>query len=185
MLPEVRVLLERAEARRQSLLGLVEAVPEDYWGRGESQDSWRARTHLEHLAAMEPLVARLLTDVVAEGVGVVAGAVTMEELGRARERAMAVFEGKPIAELREAMGEGLARVRQALGKLEPGHLDAAVSIGGATDAWGQPVTWHLREYLRTWAEHDGEHEAAIRAAITTPPDLSAVALGRLGLRAKD
>jgi hypothetical protein len=179
MLPEVRVLLERAQTRRHAILGLLDAAPEAFWLRVASGDAWSARAHAAHLAAMDGPVAELAR-------GAVAGAreawlfdaTRPLELESARASAMAALADGTPHQLREALAAARLLVAPALEPLRPAALEMRVMVAGAVDSWGRQLSWSLRDYLGHWAEHDALHEAAIRAAFTTPPDLSAVALTR-------
>jgi hypothetical protein len=178
MLPEVRVFLERAGARRQSLLGLVAAIPPAYWPRTAPGDAWSARNHLEHVATadafLDDIVARLLEGAEAW----LAGTAEPRELLAARAEAMQRFEGLPLDALLESMRVARTRLAQSLAVLERSHLLQPVFIAGHVSAWGEPRAVALGSYLDAWAAHDSAHEPSIRDAVSTPPDLATVALAR-------
>ena len=114
----------------------------------------------------------------AKGEAVAWGADTQEptELLVQREAPLARMADLSRAELRQATAESRSAVESAAGGIDASMLEAGVFIAGAVDRWGAPVRWGLREYLASWAAHDSAHEADIRAALATPPDLSTVAL---------
>ncbi len=183
MLPEVRVLIERAAARRLALEGLLDALPDDYWGRSAPGDGWPIRSHVEHLATIEGLVAETVRTVqVGDRYVWAGGANTTAALAELRAAQMASVAGATREALRAAMARSRAGLVAALASLEPVHLDAAVLVAGVVNAWGKPVGFSLREYLGAWP--DVEHDAAIRRALETPPDLSAAALVRRAWRGR-
>lgn len=75
-----------------------------------------------------------------------------------------------------------ARLVALLGQLGARHMEARVFVAGVVDGWGEPVAWELRRYLAAIPEHDSEHEAAIRRAVSSAPDLSAVAVAQRAAR---
>lgn len=171
MIPVVRVLAERAEARRGTLLTLAEVVPADYWRRRESDDAWPAHTHLAHALSADSLFARFLA-------GLIDITVEFEFDPEVLlvERQAAIDQATDMAfdELFELGRSGRTAVLRALGALTPGSLETTLVMRGAS-RWGQPASFTVYQYLEQWAGHDSGHEAAIRAAIATSPDLSAVA----------
>ena len=60
MLPEVRVLLERARSARLSLDGLFDVLPADYWSRAEAGSRWDVRDQLAHIASADGMLRDLL-----------------------------------------------------------------------------------------------------------------------------
>jgi hypothetical protein len=76
------------------------------------------------------------------------------------------------------MGQSRSGTIEMLRRLEPWHLETLLFVPGMANSWGEPFRLSLREYLAAWPSHDSEHEAAMRRAITAPPDMSAVALTR-------
>ncbi len=183
MLPEVRTFIERADAHRRSLEGLIDAMPGDYWERRAEADMWTARNHLEHVATIEDLLAEDLERVIA-GVGQmwVGGSPDAAVLERRRTAAMAAVAALTVKDLTECMSTARRHAGNRLALLTPQALEVRVMVPGVVDAWGQPLGLLLREYLAAWPTHDTEHEAAIRYAITRPPDMSAVALTRRRLQ---
>jgi hypothetical protein len=165
MLPIVRVLLDRAEARRVSLLGLAEVVPEAYWERRVAGDGWSARHHLAHALSADALVAEAVRSFSAEAL---AGLVAR------RLAALQAALDVPVPRLVERATADRAAVRSALAALGPDVLEAEVVLG-TNDPWGGTHALTLLAYLETWASHDAEHEAAIRAAIAVPPDMAGIA----------
>ena len=183
MLPEVRVLVERAEAHRFALEGLLDAIPDSYWPRTAPGDAWPARTHLQHLATIESLTDETVRAFLAGASDAwVGGASTTGMLAERRSALLAEVAESTVPELRELMRDSRRELSASLAALAPVHLDGSVFVAGLADAWGQPLRFSLREYLRSWPEHDGDHEGAIRRAIATTPDLSAAALVRRAQR---
>jgi hypothetical protein len=179
MLPEVRVLLERAEARRHVIHGLLEVVPEAFWLRSASGDAWSARSHVAHLGAMDGPVATLLGRAsFGAPEAWLYDTSDPAALESVRSTAMAQLVYSSPQELLRALAQARHAVVAALEELRPAELEMHVLVAGAADGWGRQMRWPLRDYLRHWAEHDAVHETAIREAFTTPPDLSAVALTR-------
>ncbi len=176
-IPEVRTLFERAAARRHVLEGLIASVPDDFWARRAADDDWTALDHVRHVATFEGIVIELADAARRPG----------EELwvGNAREaaaleaRRIRLMEGvaeQGITELAATMRASREAAVEALAALPQAALDREVRIAGATAPLGAPHTFTVRACLAIWAEHDGEHEAAIRRAIETPPDLTALTL---------
>ncbi|MBA4180160.1 MAG: hypothetical protein C0506_06175 [Anaerolinea sp.] len=177
MLPELRVLLERAEARRASLDGLLDALPADYWGRVAAGEAWSIQDQVAHLAGSEALIGAMLREVAGGAMRVWVGGIEHPQgLIEMRERALDVWKGASVDTVRKAAAGSRQALAECLAALVHRHLDATVHVAGAMDRWGGPLAWPLREYLATWTAHDPEHEASIRSAMTTPPDLSTVAL---------
>ena len=71
----------------------------------------------------------------------------------------------------------------ALSALPHAAFDASLVLPGG-GAWGQDLTLSVRSYLATWAAHDLEHAAAIRAALLVAPSPSAMALAARLRRAR-
>ena len=172
MLPEIRVLIERAEMRRAALEGLLEAVPGDYWDRRAPEDEWSAVEHLRHVATVDDLLVSLLREVESglDEVWLAGGAPSGDD----RIAAMRSVEGLSVEELAGRMRGARQRAARQVGRLGQVALETAVIMPGAVDAWGMPVRWPLRRYLVAWVEHDDVHGTAIRRAISTPPDLSTI-----------
>lgn len=163
MNPELRVLLDRANARRMSLLGLVAVIPDDLWGRRESSGEWTARQHLAHAATADQLLRETATR-----------ALTIGYEARKAEL-LAAAEPASAAELVSRMCQERAGLTAFFVALDTATLDGVIRIPAATDAWGRPVEWPLRSLLTAWSEHDTGHDLAIRRAVTTPPDAGALA----------
>lgn len=177
MLPELRVLVERAEARRASLDGLLDALPADYWGRVAAGEAWSIQDQVAHLAGSEALIGGMLREVASGAARVwVGGTQDPGALLDFRQRALEVWAGEPTESLRQAAAESRRALKEGVAQLQHGHLECTVYVAGAVDRWGEPLAWPLRQYLGAWTAHDPEHEASIRRAMTTPPDLSTVAL---------
>ncbi len=175
MLPEIRVLIERAEMRRAALEGLLEAVPGDYWDRRSPEDDWSALEHLRHVATVDDLLVSLLGEVES---GLDEVSLTGGPGGDERIAAMHWVEGLSVEELVGRMRGARQRAARQVGRLGQDALETAVLMPGAVDAWGLPVRWPLRSYLVAWVEHDDVHAAAIRQAISTAPDLSTIMVTR-------
>ena len=175
--PEVRTLVERAASRRHALEGLIAAVPEAYWGLRAAGDQWTALDHVRHVATVDVVVVELAEAAGAPGealwVGGARNAAALEE------RRAGLMEGVREQE-RGALIETMRRSREdamrALLAAPVGALERGVRVAGSLTAWGEPRAFTLRSWLAAWAEHDGEHEAAIRRAIETPPDATALTL---------
>jgi hypothetical protein len=179
MLPEVRTFVQRAAAHRFALDGLLDAIPESYWERAAPGDFWSARNHLQHLATVEAALVQDLVSVIDGAAELwLAGSPDAALFHERRAAVMEAVAGLPCDALRGEMAANRALAVATLGALTPDHMEAGLLIAGVVDRWGQPVRYSLREYLAAWPNHDLAHDGAIRAAISTPPDLSAVALTR-------
>lgn len=178
MLPEVRVYFERAQARRQSLLGLMAAIPPGYWSRSAPGDSWTARNHVEHVATADDFLGELIEAVRSGSEAWLAGTRDPGALIQARTTAMEQHAPRPLPGLVEEIARSRQALAERLTNLERMHLTAPVYVAGRVSHWGEPLPITLSEYLASWAGHDAEHAAAVREAVSTPPDLSAVALTR-------
>ncbi len=178
MLPEVRVFFERAGARRHTLIGLVEAIPSAYWPRTAPGDSWSARNHLEHVATADSFLDDLVLDVLRGTEAWLAGTANPRLLLAARAGAMQTFESLPLDDLLDAMSAARAGLVDSLARIERPHLLVPVFVAGYVSAWGEPRPISFGSYLDAWAAHDTAHDAAIRDAVATPPDLVAVAMAR-------
>lgn len=177
MLPELRVLVERAEARRASLDGLLDALPADYWSRVAAGEAWSIHDQVAHLAGSEALIGGMLREVVGGAARVwVGGTEDARALLEFRQRALEVWAGAGVDSLRAATSDARMALNEGVAALQQGQLECTVHVAGAVDRWGEPLAWPLRQYLAAWTAHDPEHEASIRRAMTTPPDLSTVAL---------
>lgn len=180
MIPEVAVIARRAAARRAMLDGLLDAIPTSYWEQRAPGDAWSVRNHLEHVATADrPLLA--LLEEARRGTGEAwLGGPEPGAFLRARDEAMTEVSALPIGDLRDLLCASRAAVETALATLPFAACECAVRVAGAEDRWGMPVAWPLRTYLASWAGHDGLHEAAIRNAITSPPDLVTIMQARRG-----
>ena len=177
LVPEVRTLLERAEARRLVLEGLIASVPREYWERRAPEDAWSAFDHFCHLATIDSFLSELLAAAAEAGqILWVAGTSDARELEARRILMMESVTALGIPELREAMRQSRAVTVEALQALPPESLGRDVRVAGVDSPWGEPRVFALRAYLTLWAEHDSDHEGAIRRAIETPPDASALSL---------
>jgi DinB family protein len=165
--PVLRVLVERAAARRVSLLGLVSVIPEGFWVRRVPGDDWSAREHLVHALTADDAVAEFI-----------AGSPENADLEAARAVAMTQGAELPMKELLELAAKGRSRLIEVLFTMTPVDLERALPIPGAVNAWGERLSITVFQYLEQWAAHDAVHEAAIREAIATPPDLTAIAMTR-------
>jgi hypothetical protein len=169
MEPVVRVLLERADARRVSLLQLVDAVPAELWSRGVAGDSWTAFSHLAHSLSTDAVLATLIGRF---------EQTSLEELAALRIAALESSAALELKTLLDLAGERRETIRTLLAALPPAALDHRLSWHLDPRGWGRSVSLSLYAYLEAWAVHDTEHEHAIREAISTSPDLSAIAHAR-------
>lgn len=174
MTPEIAVILQRASARRTMLAGLLDALPLEYWERRAPGDAWSVRDHVAHLAVVDRPFLPLLAEAAGGAFDCWLGGRERGALIRTREANMDSMAGLEIGALRAALGRARADVEGALSALPAAACDMLVHIPDATGPWGEPVALPLRNYLVSWAEHDGVHEAAIRRAILTLPDLVTV-----------
>ena len=156
---------------------MLDALPDDYWGRVAQGESWSIRDQLAHLAVSDGMLATLIDEVMTGAsrawVGGTEDASTLLEL---RVTPLRELEAIGTSELGLLVSSRRAELTGRLAGLEAQHLDVVVYVAGVVDRWGEPLSWRLREYLAAWTAHDPEHEASVRRAMTTPPDLSAVAL---------
>jgi uncharacterized damage-inducible protein DinB len=159
---ELRVLLERANARRLSLLGLVEVIPDEYWSKQEDAGSWTAGQHLAHAATADELLLETVSG---------AREARYENL---RAVLLSDAEGEPLHALLARMERDRARIAAWLDGLSHDWLESMIELAGLQDSWGRPVSWPVRALLSAWSEHDTGHELAIRRAITAPPDATAL-----------
>ena len=179
MLPEVRVILERAATHRTSLEGLLDAVPNDYWDRRAPGEAWSAHDHLAHVATIDVLTSQTLSEIL-EGVRVawLAGTTVPAQLAARREASLQEVQTATPQALRERMRQTRAELARVVRSLDSASLESNICVAGVLDAWGQPVAFGVRRYLAGLPDHDTGHELAIRRAITAAPDLSTVALTR-------
>ena len=175
--PEVRTLVERAAARRHVLEGLIASVPDDYWDRQASDDAWTALDHVRHVATVDGMLVELAEAAGRPGEGLWVGGT--RDAAALEGRRVGLMDGvreESVGELAETMRESREAAVEALLALPAAALEREVRVAGVLTPWGEPHAFSLRAYLTAWAEHDGEHEAAIRRAIETPPDVTALTL---------
>lgn len=175
--PEIRTLIERGAARRQVLEGLIESVPDDYWERQDSGDAWTALDHLRHVATVDQMLLELVEAAQESDEELWAGKTDDVEVLEARR--VALMDGvreQSVETLVETMRESRERAVGTVLGMSVETLDREVRVAGALNEWGEQLTFPLRGYLAVWVEHDGEHEAAIRRAIATPPDVTTLTL---------
>ena len=174
----MRTLVERAAARRHVLEGLIASVPEDYWDRRAPDDAWTALDHVRHVATVDAMVVELLEAAERPEEELWAGGVRdVAELEARRVELMDGVRDQDIHELVVTMRESREAVVAALLAIRVEALDREVRVAGVVTPWGEPHASSLRAHLAGWAgQHDGEHEAAIRRAIETPPDVTALTL---------
>lgn len=177
MLPVVRVLVERAANARHRLLGLVEVLPEEMLERRETADGWSVRVHLAHALSTDGLLVQLL-----EREGADQFAAWLASLEVSRTTAISAAAQTPVSALLQHAADDRSRLLTAMEALRPVDLDAGAAVPGVRTAWGDPRRITLYEYLQAWSGHDGDHEQAIRRAILSRPDLSAVALTQRRVR---
>ena len=169
--PELRTLAERAAGRRHMLEGLIESVPDDYWERQASGDDWTALDHLRHVATVDGMLVNLLEAAQEPGRDLWAGDTSDEaELEARRVALMDGVREQTVEALVETMRESREAAMEAVLAMPAAALEREVRVAGA------PQGFPLRTYLAVWAEHDSEHEAAIRRAMETPPDATTLTL---------
>lgn len=174
MLLETRSLLARAQTNRYLLMQLLEQVPDGSWDRRASGDAWSARHHLAHLATIDGVTAALLTSP-SDGAYRLDPGLQALRLS-AMEAAVAWMHSQLVA----AMASERNALARLLGDLHDNALASPVLID-VPGEWPPVRQLSMRAYLATWAEHDADHTAAIRAAIASPPSASDLALAaRLG-----
>lgn len=174
--PEIRVFLERAAARRSLLEAFLDVMPRNGWEHQAEGEAWNARVHLAHLATIDEPTAALFAEAAAGSQTVrPMGAATSEALAAARERLLEPLLDARPADLRRRLRDSREAALAALAALDGPALDAAVLLPPAPSAWSPPPPLPLRAYIAAWIEHDGEHLAAIRRAVTSPPGPGALA----------
>lgn len=175
MIPVVRVLIGRAAARRESLLALVDVVPADYWSRTAPGESWSAHRHLLHALSAEDALEGLLQNI-NEGSGPLA--LEAAALYAEREAAIEAAGALELGSLIERSALARERTVRLLADLTPASIERTLVVAMPPGSWPAQSVMAAYAYLEQWAAHDAGHEAAIRDAISTPPDLSAVAHAR-------
>lgn len=173
MLPTVRVLVERAASARYQLAGLIAVLPPAMFDHRAAGDDWTVRTHTVHALGSDALSLEFL-----EGGATADFASWLHELPARRAAAIASSAGTAPADLLERAQAARAALVTALAQLTPAELQLSAALPGMRTAWGDERRITLYEYLLAWSSHDGAHEQAIRLAILSRPDLSAVALTR-------
>jgi hypothetical protein len=173
VVPEVQVLVQRAMMRRSTLEDLVAAIPPSYWARQAPGDDWTAAAHLRHLATVDDFIVEILDAVRSGQPEVGLGSSAIEDR---RLEAIRSLEGSPLEEVVQRLRTSRPTALALVARLGPVELEAVVIAERTVDAWGAPLRWPLRTYLAAWAEHDDVHAHAIREAVSTHPDLSAVML---------
>ena len=185
-IPEMRTLVERAATRRHVLEGLIASVPDEYWERRAPGDDWTALDHVRHVATVDAMVVELVEAAERPGELWAGGVREADELEARRTALMDGVRDRDIHELVATMRESREAAVGALLALSQGALDREVRVAGVLTPWGEPHASSLRVHLGGWAaEHDREHEAAIRRAIETPPDLTALTLAARRARANE
>lgn len=174
MLPTVRVLVERAASARYQLAGLIAVLPPAMLDhRASAADDWTVRTHAAHALGSDGLLLELL-----EAGGVGDFEVWLGELPGRRATAISATARVEPAELLERAQDLRAALVTALASVTPTELQVSAALPGARTAWGDERRITVYDYLIAWSSHDADHEQAIRLAILSRPDLSAVALTR-------
>lgn len=168
VLREVRTLIERAEAGRRQLLGLLDVLPRTYWDRVAPGDAWRVHDHAAHVAAADHIVAELLRDAGGSGPLWLGGTTDPKALIALRERRMAAIADQPPDSLLASMAAARAAIVEVLTGLEAALLDLPLFAAGVENEWGQPVPFTVRTYLAQWALHDITHARCIREAVRQP-----------------
>ena len=159
------------------LEGLIESVPDDYWERQDSGDAWTALDHLRHVATVDQMLVELVEAAQESDEELWAGKTDNVEVLEARRVAlMDKVREQSVDTLVETMRESRARAVGTVLGMTVETLDREVRVAGALNEWGEQLAFPLRGYLAVWVEHDGEHEAAIRRAIATPPDVTTLTL---------
>jgi len=124
----------------------------------------------------QPLI--LVVDRAARATSPILLVESLEHLEAQRVAVLAAAAGRELGELLAEASAWRGQLSRALHALPPGALDRELIVPGVVGAWGEPKTVTLLAYLEQWSVHDQEHEQAIRAAVATSPDLSAVAYVR-------
>jgi len=172
--PEAAVFSGRAARAREELTGLLDVVHDPEWVRQASGDAWDIHTHVAHVAAADAAAADLFA-ALALSRGVLLLAESAAHFAAARDSAIAEARLSTPTALRTLVAHRRRAALQALSSLPPAAFDASLLLPGG-GAWGQDLTFSFRSYLATWAAHDLEHAAAIRAALLVAPSPSAMAL---------
>jgi len=180
--PEFAVFAGRAARARDELTGLLDVAPDGEWIRQASGDAWDIHTHVAHVAAADAAAAGLFRALAASS-GVILMAESLTHFVEARAAAIAEARTGTPAALRTLLAHRREAAVHALSALPHAAFDASLVLPGG-GAWGQDLTLSVRSYLATWAAHDLEHAAAIRAALLVAPSPSAMALAARLRRAR-
>lgn len=167
----VRVFVERAQARRASLLDLATAIPEDFWTRRPPGEPWGAYRHLAHALSADAGVNAMIPAFISSSFQ----RFQVTQLLAERAKSIASAEALDFPALLDFASTGRREVIDALTRIEQDLLESEAAFIDERSEWAQPVALSLFAYLDQWATHDSAHESAIRAAIATSPDLSAIA----------
>lgn len=178
ILPEVRVIIERAATTRFELEGLLEVVPEAAWEYPSIAEGWFARTHLGYLVATDLATAEL-SDAAEQTQGElwVGSSSSLEAIAARLAESAAEASAQPIAAIRDELGRARRRLAASFAELSYQALERDALLPGQVDAWGAQRSMSMRQYLTAWLAHEPAQIAAIRAAIAKPPDMSAVSIG--------
>ncbi len=180
--PEFAVFAGRAARAREELTGLLDVVPDGEWVRQASGNAWDIHTHVAHVAAADAAAADLFA-ALSSSPGVLPLAESLARFAESRAAAIAEARTRTPTALRTLIAHQREAALQALVSLPPAAFDTSLLLPGG-GAWGQDLTFSLRSYLATWAAHDLEHAAAIRAALLVAPSPSAMALAARLRRAR-
>ncbi|HCV00357.1 MAG TPA: hypothetical protein DGL25_04065 [Dehalococcoidia bacterium] len=175
--PEMHTLVARAAGRRHVLEGLIACIPDDYWERRAFNDSWTAVDHLRHVATVDRMIVELAT--AAQKPQEILWLGNTQDALELESKRLELMDGlahQGIQRLVQAMQAAREAVVEALLVLPQTVLDQKIHVAGILTPWGEPHPFPLRTYLASWAEHDKEHEASIRLAIETNPDVTMLTL---------
>jgi len=126
------------------------------------------RGHLQHLASIEPLITRTLSEAVKFGAAWLCDSPTTAALEKVRDAARLELSDLDRKELLARIELSRAETVAALTGITLAGLDAVIRFPPLSE-WSPPVAMPIRGYLRDWAAHDLDHEQAIRDAITVQP----------------
>lgn len=167
-LPEVRSILERAATNRHMLGEFLAHAPPDRLHNTPEGDAWSGHLHLAHVATADVLVAAVLNSVRDRAYRLDAA------LQSRRHEAIAQAAALPFEGLAELLGESRREFVQLLSRFDAAALAFPVVVE-LPGSWPPERQLSLRAYLSTWAEHDLEHLAAMRRAVTAPVSPAAMA----------
>lgn len=147
---ELSVLREHLERYRGVTLQTLEMVPEEKLAWFPSRSQFSVAEQFAHIAQVEEFYAQ----------GLLAGEWDPSRLEPPKVR----FTKE---QLRQKLEQTRQRTLARLGQLEPGRLEAIVSVPGV------PVQWPLRSWLWYMVEHEVHHKAQLalylRQFDITPP----------------